>query len=321
MCDDLTETDAARFLARAGTLDRRRFAALGAGAMTLAAMPGCRAQGEPPALPVKGATSPSPRTRRHHRCMVRRPDESGRHPAVLLWPDIAGLRTAYRTMAAHLAASGYAVLAVNQYYRGAKAPVLDPCSLAHAGRTGQAQAPDHSDHTRRHLRDAAYVGWLDRQGEVDTMHRIGTCGFCMGGPIPSALRRPNPTVSALPPRSTAQALSIPDRTAPTSCCPTKAAFLFAIAQNDDARSPDDKTTLKPPPRRPPPRRDRGLPRPARLVHHRRPVYDREQAEKAWSRMLVLFKANQPADGQPFVRTSNASSVRLLTWRRSKIRCR
>jgi carboxymethylenebutenolidase len=147
-------------------------------------------------------------------------------------------------MAAHLAASGYAVLAVN-HYRGAKAPVLDPCRLAHAGRTGQAQAPDHSDHTRRHHAMPPPIGWLDRQGEVDTMHRIGTCGFCMGGPytVRTAAAEPDRIGAAASFHGAGLVDTGPD--SPHLLLPrTKAAFLFAIAQNDDARSPDDKTTLK-----------------------------------------------------------------------------
>ncbi|EGD59572.1 dienelactone hydrolase [Novosphingobium nitrogenifigens DSM 19370] len=294
MCDDLTETDAARFLARAGTLDRRRFAALGAGAMTLASMPGCRAQGEPPALPVKGRdvaiTTPDGITDAWFVAPT-----SGRHPAVLLWPDIAGLRPAYRTMAAHLAASGYAVLAVNQYYRGAKAPVLD--SLV-AWRTPEGQAklkPLITQITPAGImRDAAaYVGWLDRQGEVDTMHRIGTCGFCMGGPytVRTAAAEPDRIGAAASFHGAGLVDTGPD--SPHLLLPrTKASFLFAIAQNDDARSPDDKTTLK--------TAAAQAHRPAEIEVYPAqhgwctidaPVYDREQAEKAWSRMLVLFKAN------------------------------
>ena len=45
---------------------------------------------------------------------------SGAAPAVLVWPDIFGLRPAMRTMGKRLAASGYSVLVVNHFYRNGK---------------------------------------------------------------------------------------------------------------------------------------------------------------------------------------------------------
>jgi hypothetical protein len=40
--------------------------------------------------------------------------------AVLVWPDIWGLRPAFRAMGTRLAESGYAVLTVNPFYRSIK---------------------------------------------------------------------------------------------------------------------------------------------------------------------------------------------------------
>src|SRR5262245_56776553 len=47
---------------------------------------------------------------------------SGTSPGVLMWPDIFGLRPAFRQMGKRLAESGYAVLVVNPFYRVQKAP-------------------------------------------------------------------------------------------------------------------------------------------------------------------------------------------------------
>src|SRR5205823_10706314 len=47
---------------------------------------------------------------------------TGTAPGVLVWPDIFGLRPAFRTMAKRLAESGYSVLVVNPFYRVKKAP-------------------------------------------------------------------------------------------------------------------------------------------------------------------------------------------------------
>src|SRR5204863_7187889 len=47
---------------------------------------------------------------------------SGTAPGVLVWPDIFGLRPAFRQMGKRLADSGYSVLVVNPFYRVKKAP-------------------------------------------------------------------------------------------------------------------------------------------------------------------------------------------------------
>lgn len=298
MCDDLTEADNATFLARLPALDRRRFAMMGAGAATLATMPGCMAQA--PQTPAGMAVS-------GRAVSIATPDgttdawyvapTSGKHPAVLLWPDIAGLRPAYQTMATRLAGAGYAVLAVNHYYRGAKAPVLD--SLV-AWRTPEGQAKlkplIEAITPAGTVRDAtAYIAWLDQQGEVDTARRIGSSGYCMTGGY--TVR----TAAAVPARVGAAAsfhgAGLVDPAAGADSpdkliAKTKAAFLFAIAQNDDARAPDDKTALK--------AAAAAAGRPAEIEVYPAqhgwctidaPVYDKEQAERAWARMLALFAAN------------------------------
>ena len=289
MCDDLTEADAAHW----ATLNRRQFAALGAGAAALASIPGCMAQTVPGAL----ATASRAVT-------IATPDGSadaffvhpatGRHPAIVMWPDIAGLRDAYKTMATRLAGAGYCVLVVNQYYRGATAPVLE--SFA-AWRTPEGQArlkpliaAITSGGTVTDAR--AFVAWLDQQPETDTSRKIGTCGYCMGGPF--AVR----TAFASPQRVAAAAsfhganLVNNDADSPHKLlAATQAAYLFAIAQNDDERSPADKEDLR--------KATDAAHRPAEIEVYPAqhgwctidaPVYDQTQAEKAWGRMLALFKA-------------------------------
>ncbi len=297
MCDDLTEADNIDYLARL-SVDRRRFAVMGAGAATLVTIPGCIAKvaDQTPALPVAGRA-----------VSITTPDgvtdawfvapTTGRHPAVILWPDIAGLRDAYKTMAARLAGAGYAVLAVNHYYRGARAPILD--SLV-AWRTPEGQArlkPLIAAITPAGIaRDAAaYVGWLDHQGEVDTARRIGSSGYCMTGGY--TVR----TAAAVPGRVGAGASFhgaglVDEKTGPDSphllLAKTQAAYLFAIAQNDDANAPTDKIALKD--------AASASGRPAEIEVYPAqhgwctidaPVYDEVQAERAWARMLALFQAN------------------------------
>jgi carboxymethylenebutenolidase len=300
MCDDLTESDNTHFLGRLAstTLNRRHFAALGAGAVTLASVPGCIAKvaDQTPAMPVSGRavaiTTPDGVTDAWFVAPV-----TGKHPAVIMWPDIAGLRDAYKTMATRLAGAGYAVLAVNHYYRGAKAPVLE--SLV-AWRTPEGQAklkPLIAEITPAGTtRDAiAYVAWLDQQAEVDTARRIGSSGYCMTGGY--TVR----TAAAVPGRVGAGAsfhgagLVDPEAGADSPdklLAKTRAAYVFAIAQNDDARAPDDKTVLK--------AAAAAAGRPAEIEVYPAqhgwctidaPIYDEVQAERAWARMLALFQAN------------------------------
>src|SRR4051812_4949293 len=84
---------------------------------------------------------------------------SGTAPAVLLWPDIFGLRPAMRQMGKRLAESGYAVIVVNPFYRVKKAPT------AESGATTPIQqlmplAQALTETTQ--MTDAkAFVAWLD----------------------------------------------------------------------------------------------------------------------------------------------------------------
>ncbi|HEY8520110.1 MAG TPA: dienelactone hydrolase family protein [Gammaproteobacteria bacterium] len=214
---------------------------------------------------------------------------TGRHPAVLVWPDIFGLRPAMRQMGKRLAEEGYSVLVVNPFYRqmkaptapnGANTPIPDVLPLA--------QALNATTHTT----DAkAFIAWLDSRPEVDTNRKVGTIGYCMGGPI--VMR----TAAAVPDRVGAAGsfhgggLVTNNPDSPHLLIPQmKAQFLIAIAENDDMREPETKNVL------------REAFRAANLqaeievypaAHGWCPpdtqVYDMEQAERAWARMLALFE--------------------------------
>lgn len=219
---------------------------------------------------------------------------SGKHPGVLIWPDIFGLRPAFKEMATRLAESGYAVLVINPFYRLQKAPTApehadfnDPATRQTLmGQMGSLNA----DTT---LTDAkAFVPWLDQQPQVDTRKKIGTTGYCMGGPL--VFR----TAAAFPERIGAAATfhggglvsDKPD--SPHLLIPQmKAHFLIAIAENDDAKQPTAKDTLREAFAK------AKLPAEVEVYtgtqHGWCPtdshVYNHDQAEKAWGRMLVLFK--------------------------------
>lgn len=221
-------------------------------------------------------------------CYFVRP-ASGTAPGVVMWPDIFGLRPAFRQMGRRLAQSGYSVLVVNPFYRTKKAPTAAE-GAATPIQEVMPLAKTLSESTQ--MTDAkAFVAWLDGQPSVAKNRKIGTQGYCMGGPM--AFR----TAAAVPDRVGAVASfhggglvtdkpDSPHLQAATS----QAQFLIAIAANDDARSPNDKNVL----------RDTfakaNLPAEievyADAAHGWCPpdshVYNEPQAEKAWSRLLVLY---------------------------------
>lgn len=299
MCDEFTEADTARWM-QEHALDRRRFGLAGVSAAALALFPAGATGMEAPA--AKRATA-------SRSVAIRTPDgtadaffvfpadsngSGGKHPAMLLWPDIAGLRDAYKVMATRLAAEGYAVLAVNPYYRSAPAPIvhsleewrtpagrakLEPmmASLTPAGTISDA---------------AAFIDWLDTQPEVDNRHKVGTFGYCMGGPfaVRAALARPQRVGMAASFHGANMVNDTPD-SPHRQFAKINAALLIAIAQNDDARQPEARTELK--------AAAQAAGRPAEVEVYPAqhgwctidaPVYDPVQAEKAWERMLAIARA-------------------------------
>lgn len=212
---------------------------------------------------------------------------SGAAPAVLVWPDIFGLRPSFRQMGRRLAESGYSVLVVNPFYRTRKAPTSTTATPIQ-----ELMPLARALNETTHASDAkAFISWLDAQPQVAKNRKIGTQGYCMGGPI--AFR----TAAAVPDRVGAVAsfhgggLVTQSPTSPhLQAAKTKAHFLVCIAENDDQRSPNDKTVLK----------DTfaaaNLPAEievyAGAAHGWCPpdsrVYNEPQAEKAWSRLLALY---------------------------------
>lgn len=218
---------------------------------------------------------------------------SGAHAGVIIWPDILGLRPAFRQMGKRLAESGYSVLVVNPFYRQKAAPVVPAgASFADPEIRKLVMPLAGSLNATTHITDAkALIGFLDAQAAVDKQRKIGTMGYCMGGPI--TMR----TAAAVPDRVGAGAsfhgggLVTKDANSPHLLVPTtKAQFLYAIAENDDQREPDTKNVLKETYAK------AGLAAEievyAGAAHGWCPpdssVYNEAQAEKAWSRLLVLF---------------------------------
>jgi carboxymethylenebutenolidase len=214
---------------------------------------------------------------------------AGSGAGVLMWPDIFGLRPAFRQMGKRLAESGYSVLVVNPFYRSKKAPTADEGS---ATQIQQLMPLAQALNETTHMTDAkAFIGWLDEQSSVARNRKVGTQGYCMGGPM--AFR----TAAAVPDRVGAvgsfhggslvtAAPNSPHLQAATS----KARFLVAIAESDDKKSPNDKDAMKETFAK------ANLPAEievyAGTAHGWCPpdsrVYNEAQAEKAWGRLLALY---------------------------------
>lgn len=284
MCehDDFDE-----FASRAGEVSRRQFTTMALSASFLAVLPRLATAAE-----VRGADVD-----------VKTPDgvcdayfvhpATGRHPGVLIWPDIFGLRPAFRDMATRLAESGYSVLVVNPFYRTKRAPTApehpdfnDPATrsalLSLAGSLNPATAAADA---------RAFVGYLDSQASVDRKRKVGTTGYCMGGPL--VFR----TAAAMPERIGAAAtfhgggLVTDKPESPHLLIPRmKAHFLVAVAESDDTGDPESKSVLRKA------FADAHLPAEIEVYagaqHGWCPpdsrVYNPEQAEKAWARLLALF---------------------------------
>lgn len=220
--------------------------------------------------------------------------ESGRHAAVFTWPDVVGVRPAFRGMARRLAASGYAVLLVNPYYRTASGQVVPDGKTIRDPGVRELVTP-HRDRLSPQtcISDGrAIVEWLDRQPAVDTSRGIGVTGYCMSGSW--ALR----IAAALPDRIRAagsfhggglvtEADDSPHRLVDRIA----AGVLIAIADNDDQKQPEAKDVLREAFDRA--GGDAEIEVYTGAQHGWCPpdsaAYDEDAAERAWARLLALLE--------------------------------
>ena len=229
--------------------------------------------------------------------------KSGSHPGVLIWPDAFGLRPSMRDMAKRLAAEGYSVLVPNPFYRLSKAPFSDASNFNFQNPADMAKlqplmasvnAPGNPE------KDAiAYVGFLDSQKAVNKSKKIGTQGYCMGGPLVVK------TAAALPNRIGAGGSFhggglVTDK--PDSphllASKIKARMYFGIAANDDMRQPDAKDKLK---------ASFAEAKVAAEIEvysqsqhgwcvsdmpagNGMPIYNKPDAERAWAKLMAMYKA-------------------------------
>ena len=288
MCDDLTAHEEDAALAANG-LNRRQFAAISA-AGVLAACTGSQSEAKARAGLTESnvaITTPDGTTD----AFFVRPAK-GKHPAVIMWPDVAGLRPAYLEMGRQLASAGYAVLVVNHYYRSAKAPIFG--SMAE-WRTPEGQAKLKPMMAALSPQTAttdtmAFVAWLDKQPATDRKRGIGTIGYCMTGPytVRAAAAVPRRIKAAASCHGGGLVTAAPD-SPHKLIASTQASYLFAIARNDDTRAPGDKDALK--------AAAKAAGRPAEVEVYNAdhgwctldaPTYDKGEAQRAWARVLALF---------------------------------
>lgn len=225
------------------------------------------------------------------------PKKAGQFPAVLMWPDIMGLRPAFRDMGRRLAAEGYVVLVPNLFYRSRKAPVMNgPIDFSNPATrdvlTGYRKAM--SDEGIKN--DAsAYLAFLDAQSKTNKRVMAGVQGYCMGGAL--GFR----TAAAVPGRIGAigsfhggNGLVTKDPNSPHLLIPKTnpgSMWLVLQAQNDDKQQPQVKDELK--------AAFAAASRKAVVeiypANHGwcvpgSQVYDQVQAERAYTALLQLYRA-------------------------------
>ena len=285
MCDEHYQDDLKRYMKRS-SVTRREFGVLSAGVGVAMLLP-----------PVANAQDVTEQD-----VEIETPDgtadayfvhpSTGAHAAVLVWPDILGLRPTFREMGKRLAQSGYSVLVVNPFYRSQRAPVVaEGASFADPEVRNTVFPLAQSLTPETHVTDArAFIAWLDEQDAVDTNRRVGTIGYCMGGPM--VMR----TAATVPDRVGAGGsfhgggLATDQPNSPHLLIPEmQASFLIAVAENDDEREPEAKNTLRES------FEAAGLDAEIEVYSAAHgwcvpdsDVYDEGEAERAWSRLLALF---------------------------------
>ena len=222
------------------------------------------------------------------------PVGTGSWPAVLIWPDIMGLRPAFRDMGRRLGAQGYVVLVPNPFYRSAHAPVIgenfDFSNPEQRNRLMGYRAAMTDDGIDR---DAlAYLAFLDAQPQTSKRRKAGVQGYCMGGAL--SFR----TAAAVPGRIAAvgsfhggNGLVTKEPNSPhLLIAKTNASYLVCQAQNDDAQQPQVKDDLK--------AAFAAAGRPATVEVYAAnhgwcvpggAVYNQAEAERAWAALDKLYK--------------------------------
>lgn len=217
----------------------------------------------------------------------------GKAPGVILWPDIAGIRPAKRRMAQRLAEAGYAVLLANPYYRDVRGQQFADFAAFAGGGGFQKVGPWRGRFTTETiLTDArAIAGWLRQQKEVDTVRGIGAQGYCMTGSFAVVAPAATPELRAGASFHGGGLVRTDDARSPHRMIEATGRYLIAIAQNDDAKAPGEKDTLR--------AAASAAGAPAEIEVYPAghgwcvpdsPSYNAAEAERAWGRLLATYQA-------------------------------
>lgn len=217
----------------------------------------------------------------------------GARPAVIHWPDIAGIRASHLAMAQRTALQGYSVIIVNPYYRDQAGVIWEDFASFADGGWDKARAMIANFSSSGIQDDAsAIVAWLDQQPEVDTARGIGAEGYCMGGPftVYSAHAEPGRVKAAASFHGGGLVRS--DDASPHKLLPrTDAQFLIAVARDDDAKAPTHKSIFSD--------AARSAGRKATVEVYQgdhgwtvpdSPAYSKQAAEKAFADKIALYKS-------------------------------
>jgi len=225
---------------------------------------------------------------------------TGSHPGVIIWADAFGLRPVLREMGRSLAKEGYAVLVPNPFYRVVRDAGLDPRTFDFANTADRAKLTPlmgSINAAGAAEKDAlAFVAWLDQQKEVNKAKKIGTQGYCMGGPLVMRTAAASDRIGAGG-SFHGGGLVTDQPNSPHLLAPKiHARMYFGVAKNDDERQPDAKVKLK--------EAMAAAKVPAEIEVYPSqhgwcmsdftapptPIYDKPQAERAWGKLLALYKA-------------------------------
>jgi carboxymethylenebutenolidase len=227
---------------------------------------------------------------------------NGSHPGVLIWTDAFGLRPSMREIGKRIAAEGYSVIVPNPFYRVAKNPFSDASKFSFQNKDDMAKlqplmasvnAPGNAE------KDAvAFVAFLDAQKQVNKGKKIGTQGYCMGGPlvVKTAAVLPNRVGAGGSFHGGGLVTDKPD-SPHLLASKIKARMYFGIASNDDMRQPDAKDKLK--------AAFAAANVPAEIevyagaqhgwcvadmpAGNGMPIYSKPDAERAWGKLVALYK--------------------------------
>jgi carboxymethylenebutenolidase len=230
----------------------------------------------------------------HTTTFISHPERGGPHPVILFYMDAPAIREELRDMARRLATSGYYVMLPNMYYR-AGVMELGPINP-------DPESPErkrmfelmHSLTIPKVMEDTkALLDYAAGQAAART-DLIGAVGYCMSGQYAVNAATHFPAVKAAASiYGTRLATDQPD-SPHLAAQKTKAELYFGCAETDIYAPVEIIEKVK--------AGMKGAHAEVEIypgTHHgfafpKRPVYDRDAAERHWERLLALYRRNLSA---------------------------